>query len=96
VTRAADPPAVGDHYRPTTDGHHPGVFRVVGADGRVALLRVADADGRRVTTGDLRHVDDATLREEFAPAEDPDAGLTPIRSLRNALSGLYWSVRRFL
>jgi hypothetical protein len=45
--------AVYDHLRPTAPeraGVNPGVYRVVGTD-PVTLLRVGDADGRRVTTG---------------------------------------------
>ena len=93
---------VGEHYR-TAEGTRdaegvrltPGIYRVVGATGEVALLRVTDEDGRRASTGELRHVAPETLDAEFEPADDPDAALSPVRDARNLLSGLYWSVRRF-
>jgi len=84
---------VGDHYRPGDGG---AVYRVVGTGEPVALLRVTDADGRRAHTGDLRRVAEEELESEFASAGDPDAGLSPVSAVRNALQGLYWSVRRFL
>lgn len=34
------------------------------------------------------------LEDGFEPADDPDAGVAPVRALRNALAGLYWSVGR--
>ena len=93
---------VGEHYRPTEATCDvagipltPGVYRVVGATDAVALLRVTDEDGRRANTGELRRVAPATLDAEFASADDPDAGLSPVRDARNLLSGMYWSVRRF-
>ncbi|MFB6157504.1 MAG: hypothetical protein ABEJ34_06665 [Haloferacaceae archaeon] len=91
-----DDPAVGDHYRPTTDDRDPGVYRVVGVPDDVTLLRVADGDGRRVHAGEVRRVSRATLAGSFEPTRDPDAGLDPVAGVRNALSGLYWSVRRYL
>lgn len=72
-----------------------GVYRVVGAGDPIALLRVTDADGRRRHTGDLVRAPPHAIDSEFEPAADPDAGLSPVRSVRNQLSGLYWSVRRF-
>jgi hypothetical protein len=87
---------VGTHYRPLDADHDPGVYRVVGATDGVALLRVGDADGRRVHTGAVRHVEASTLHAAFEPATDPDAGLSPAGTLRNAAQGLYWSLRRVL
>lgn len=96
-TPADGPVAVGQHYRPSGDATgdlaSPGVYRVVGAGDPVALLRVADADGRRVHSGELRTVDASTVDADFEPATDPDAGLAPVRGLRNYVSGLYWLVR---
>ncbi|NHN58741.1 MULTISPECIES: hypothetical protein [Halorussus] len=93
---------VGEHYRPAdrirdAEGVPltPGVYRVVGATRGVVLLRVTDEDGRRAHTGELRHVAPETLDSEFEPADDPDAGLSPVRDARNLLSGMYWNVRRF-
>ncbi|MFB6227084.1 MAG: hypothetical protein ABEH88_00600 [Halobacteriales archaeon] len=87
---------VGEHYRPVQGRHGGGVYRVVGASDEVTLLRVADADGRRVHPGTLRSVQRATLEADFEPAENPDAGVSPAETARNAAQGLYWSVRRFL
>lgn len=88
-------PQILDHYRPTNDAHTPGVYRVVGASGEITLLRVTDANGKRVATGELLHVSQKTLDTEFEFATNPDAGFSPIHGVRNALTGLYWSVRRF-
>lgn len=86
---------MGDHYRPTTEDHRAGTYRVVGAPDDVTLLGVADEDGRRCYTGTLLHVPEATLETAFEPASDPDAGIRPVATVRNGLQGLYWSVRRF-
>lgn len=92
-TEPGTPATVGEHYRPTTDEHEPGVYRVVGAGEAVALLRVGDRNGRRVHTGRVVHVDQSTLDEGFEAAADPDAGISPLAAARNTLSGLYWSLR---
>jgi hypothetical protein len=89
-------PAVGEHYRPGGEDHPPGAYRVVGAGDPVALLRVSDGSGKRAHTGDLRRVPADGFEAAFEPTPDPDAGFAPGRSLRNALQGLYWNVRRFL
>lgn len=94
------PPRSGEHYRPTggaiDTAVDDGVYRVVGTGGGVTLLRVTDADGRRAHTGEVRRVDRAALDADFEPADDPDAGLTPLATVRNRLDGLYWNVRKFL
>lgn len=87
---------VGDHYRPTKGRHKGDVYRVVGVTDTVTLLRVADADGRRVHTGELRSVQTGTVESDFEPAEDPDAGVSPGETVRNVAQGLYWDIRRFL
>jgi hypothetical protein len=69
---------------------------VVGAGETVALLRVTDAEGRRANTGEVRRVDRSVVDTEFEPAADPDAEFSLSRRVRNQLSGMYWSVRRFL
>jgi len=94
-TDPTTPAAVGEHYRPTTQAHPAGVYRVVGAADPVALLQVGNADGRRVHTGEVVHVDRSALAADFGAASDPDAGFEPIAGLRNALSGLYWNVAKF-
>ncbi|WP_227355441.1 hypothetical protein [Haladaptatus salinisoli] len=87
---------VGDHYRPIDHASEPCVYRVVGATDEVTLLRVTDGNGRRVNTGEIRRIAPSALDAEFERAENPDAGFTPVASVRNALSGLYWSVRKYL
>jgi hypothetical protein len=90
-------PTVGDHYRPTDDAAaataQRGVYRVVGAGDRVTLLLVADQNGRRRHTGETVRVDRDVLAEQFEPAEDPDAGFSPLAWLRGLVQGLVWSVR---
>jgi hypothetical protein len=87
---------VGEHYRLIDPAREPCVYRVVGATDDVTLLRVTDADGRRVNTGEICRISSSTLAAEFKRSENPDSGFTPASSLRNALSGLYWSVRMYL
>jgi len=87
---------VGEHYRPTDGRREPGVYRVVGVPEDVTLLRVADADGRRVHTGRIRRVSEAEVQGVFEPASDPDAGIAPLAWLRNVLQGAYWDVRKYL
>lgn len=87
---------VGRHYRPVSGNHNPGVYRVVGTTDGVTLLHVADADARRVHTGETYRVEVSTLESEFEPTQDPDTGLSPTRAARNAMQGVYWSVRRFV
>ena len=62
----------------------------------VALLQVTDAEGRRANTGEVHRVDRSVVDAEFEPAADPDAEFSLSRRVRNQLSGMYWSVRRFL
>jgi hypothetical protein len=82
---------IGDHYQ---SGDTSVVYRVVGTTDGITLLRVTDADGRRAYTGDLRRVSEGELDAAFEPAEDPDAGVSPVGSLRNLLQGMYWEVRK--
>lgn len=72
-----------DHYSPADADYHDGVYRVVGTggdggDGELRLLEVADADGRRVTTGRVLTVPREDLAG-FEPAENPDAGFRPLQ-----------------
>lgn len=87
--------AVGEHYRPTTAAADEGVYRVVGTGDEVTLLRVTNADGRRANTGEIRHVDQSTLDGGFEAADDPDGDASPLATVKDALSGLYWNVRKF-
>lgn len=87
-------PEAGDHYRLTEGRGAEGVYRVVGTDGAVTLLRVTDAEGRRAHTGELRRVSREELGTAFEPAADPDGGLSALRAVRNLLQGMYWEVRK--
>lgn len=90
-------PAPYDHYEARSSADiAPGVYRVVGTGERVALLRVTDAEGRRRATGELVRVPRDELAAGFEPARNPDRGFDPVRTARNAASGLFWSVRRLL
>lgn len=88
--------AVSDHLRPTDADVPAGIYRVVGTgETDVTLLRVADADGRRVNTGEVLTVSDADLGG-FESAENPDGNAPLGTHLRSALSSLYWSFRTFI
>lgn len=89
--------AIGDHYRaPPTGDRTPGVYRVVGVDDEVVLLRLTTGEGRRVNTGDLATVPPEELSAGFEPADDPDAGFSPVRGLVAAVDGLVWEFRSLL
>ena len=78
-------PAVSEQYRPTNGVAEDGVYRVVGTDSdAVTLLRVGDESGRRVHTGDVITVPQATFTEGFTPAADPDS----VSRLSRALAGV--------
>jgi hypothetical protein len=85
-------PETGGHYRDPGDD----IYRVVGTTDGVTLLRVTDADGRRAHTGDLRRVSRDELDAAFEPAEDPDAGTSPVAAIRNLFQGLYWELRTII
>ncbi|SHJ99374.1 hypothetical protein [Haladaptatus paucihalophilus] len=87
---------LGEHYRPAGEPPESNVHRVVGRTDGVTLLRVTDADGRRVNSGEIRRCSSATLDEEFEPARNPDAGFNPVSAVGDVLTWLYWSVRKFL
>lgn len=86
-------PAVYDHALPPDDAGCPtGVYRVVGVtDGSVTLLRVTDADGRRVATGETVTVERDTFAA-FSSAPNPDE----TRSFEAIVDAGYWSVRAFV
>ncbi|MDS0474451.1 hypothetical protein [Natrinema sp. 1APR25-10V2] len=84
-----------DHVRPTTGDYPDGIYRVVGTgDESTTLLRVGDADGRRVATGEIVTLADDDL-EAFEPADDPDGnrplGATVVSTVKTG----YWSLRAF-
>jgi len=91
-------PEVYDHVEPTNEEHDlpDGVYRVVGSsEERVSLLRVADADGRRINTGEVSTV---SLDEfdGFTPAENPDGNQPVEERVTSILETGYWSVRAFV
>ncbi|MFH5799114.1 hypothetical protein [Haladaptatus sp. CMAA 1911] len=87
---------IGDHYRPAGEPSDSNVYRVVGREEEVTMLRVTDTDGDRVNSGEIRRCSVAELDAEFEPAKNPDSRFSPVSSAKNMLSGLYWSFRRFL
>lgn len=89
------PPSVHDHLRPT-DGDVPdGVYRVVGTDEEsVTLLRVGDADGTRVHTGEVRTVTREAL-DAFETAANPDGSRSVAAALLGVPAHLYWTLRAF-
>lgn len=72
TTTDAPTSGVGAHYRPTTDATEPGVYRVVGAEEDVVLLRLTDGNGDRIHTGETIRVPENVLTSSFAPASNPD------------------------
>ncbi|MFB6188866.1 MAG: hypothetical protein ABEI57_03195 [Halapricum sp.] len=73
-----------------------GVYRVVGtSEGSVTLLRVGDADGRRINTGDITTVDRETFRA-FESAENPDGNRSLATILARIPRTVYWQVRAFV
>lgn len=68
----ATEPALYDHVAGDGDALAAGTFRVVGVDGdEVVLLRVADADGRRVNAGEVASVPRGAFAS-LEPATNPD------------------------
>ena len=87
-------PSVFDHVRPWDAPYEDGIYRVVGtADGSVTLLRVGDADGRRLNTGTIVTVEAAQL-EGFEPAENPDGNRGLGESLLAVPAGWGWRCSR--
>jgi hypothetical protein len=95
VDAEGPPTAPYSHVRPSDDVDvDPGVYRVVGTtEGRVTLLRVTDADGRRMHAGTVVRVDASTVAGSFEPAPNPDSGFSPTRLLRSMGQSLYWQAR---
>jgi hypothetical protein len=82
-----------DHLRPTEADYPGGVYRVVGTGSEaVVLLRVGDAEGRRVHSGELVTVDTADL-DGFEDAEDPSGNRSVGRALFSALEAAAFSFR---
>jgi len=93
--RPTEPPTVPDphdHLRPTDGGLPGGVYRVVGTGDPVALLRVADADGRRVHTGVVVRVDREELSAFESVATPGDRGRDP----KKVVELTYWTGRVFV
>ncbi|MFC6727902.1 hypothetical protein ACFQDG_04520 [Natronoarchaeum mannanilyticum] len=79
-----------------TDLDHPdGVYRVVGTDdGTVTLLRVADADGQRVNSGEIVTVRSDELAE-CPEAKNPDGNRPLGEKVTSNLMMTFWSLRAF-
>ncbi|WP_408958922.1 hypothetical protein [Natrinema sp. 74] len=89
------PVTIRDHVRPTDGGYPDGIYRVVGtSNGTATLLRVGDADGRRITTGEVVRVAENEL-EAFAPAENPDGNRPLGAPVASTVEMGYWSLRAF-
>jgi hypothetical protein len=88
-------PSPYDHVIPAAADYPPGVYRVVGTgDGTVTLLRVTDAEHRRIHTGELVSVD-ADAFEGFVPVDPPTADRSVAATVASALGTGYWSLRAF-
>ncbi|WP_225335671.1 hypothetical protein [Halomicrobium urmianum] len=84
---------VGDHLRPVDVDLPAGVYRVVGTPGDdITLLRVGDAEGQRVYTGDVRRVPRERL-DGFDAAENPDENRSVASAAASRLEGFAWEVR---
>lgn len=89
-------PSVYDHFRLTDLDRPDGVYRVVGTDDEtVTLLRVADADGRRVNTGEVVTVRSDELAERPI-VENPDGNRPLGEKVTSNLAVAYWSFRAFV
>mgnify|MGYP000241766883 CR=1 FL=1 len=85
-----------EHFKPANVDVSDGIYRVVGSDEEtVTLLRVADANERRIHTGEVVTVsfDEFT---GFIPAENPDGNRPLGATLTSHLEMGYWSIRVFL
>ena len=94
----ADDLSMYDHVRPA-DGASvavdSGVYRIVGLpDDSVTLLRVGDADGRRVNSGEVRQLDAAAL-QEFEETDNPDGNRSLGATVVGQLGAVYWMLRSF-
>lgn len=90
-----DLPDPHEHFKPVNVEVSDGIYRVVGSDEEaVTLLRVADANERRIHTGETVTVplDEFT---GFAPAENPDGNRPLGTVLASNLEMGYWSIRAF-
>ena len=88
--------AVYDHVELLGSDHSDGIYRVVGTTAeRVTLLRVADADGSRVHSGELVSLSRdsaASLPAAANPDENSGSLGTTLRSMPTVA---YWGVRAF-
>ena len=89
-------PSVYDHYSSTDTDSSDGIYRVVGtSEDGVTLLRVGNANGQRINTGEIITVRGDDL-DRFDPAENPD-GNRPLGDAVKSMTGMvYWSLRVFV
>lgn len=87
--------SVSDHLSADDADYPDGIYRVVGtADGAVTALRVGDADGRRIHTGEVVTIEADDL-EGFVAAENPDRSRSVAAKVSALPSTAYWSARAF-
>ncbi|MFB6284783.1 MAG: hypothetical protein ABEK59_12790 [Halobacteria archaeon] len=98
-------PSVYDHYRYEDDTHgdrkvpvgeyENGVYRVVGSEGGVTLLRVTDGSGNRANTGEVIHVPHGKMKF-FEKTENPDPDFSWGGFAAEIPEITYWVIRAFL
>lgn len=87
-------PEAAEYLQPTTADCADGIYRVVGTDeSTVTLLRVGDAEGTRVHTGEIRRVERARL-DGFETAAEP-AGQGVLAALADVPELLYFEFVAF-
>lgn len=87
-------PEMAEYLQPTTTDHPDGIYRVVGTDeSTVTLLRVGDAEGTRVHTGEIQQIDRTKL-DGFETADEP-AGRGVVATLADVPELLYFQFVAF-
>lgn len=89
-------PSLQDHFSPSGSEPTEGIYRVVGTNDQGAtLLKVGNAEGQRVSTGEIMTVSYDDL-DEFEPAENPDGNRPLGDAVRSNAEMIYWSLRVFV
>ncbi|KTG11573.1 hypothetical protein AUR64_03490 [Haloprofundus marisrubri] len=83
------------HYQSTAGNRSDGTYRVVGiSDESVTLLRITDADGKRVHTGQTVTVARDSLGD-YEVVDNPDETFSFEGTVSSAVEALYWTSRVF-